>query len=157
LPERLIRLGWYTSLADADEPLRRLQEAGLDGYVGGESESLADPVGLLVPESQLESARSLLGVEPEAPLPPEIEADPAPTGWPGTRRCPDCHSADVHKLPSYAGWVLVGSAALMAATAALGYAWIGGAGLAIGWVAVMRLSRHTGHYRCRACRREWQP
>ena len=50
----------------------------------------------------------------------------------------------MRKLPPYAGWVLVGSAALMAATAALGYAWIGGAGLMIGWVLVMLLSRHSG-------------
>jgi hypothetical protein len=157
LPERLIRLGWYTSLAAADEERRRLQEAGLDGYVGGESESLDDPVGLLVPESQLESARSLLGVESPAPLPPEIEAEPAPTGWPGTRRCPECHSIDVRKLPPYAGWVLVGSVALMAATAAAGLAWIGGAGLLIGWVLVMWLSRHSGNYRCRNCGREWKP
>ncbi len=111
-----------------------------------------------MPESQIESARALLGVEPEAPLPPEIEADPAPAGV--ARNAAMSRTAtrsDVYKLPPYAGWVLVGSAALMAATAALGYAWIGGAGLAIGWVAVMRLSRHTGHYRCRACGREWEP
>ena len=157
MPERLLRVGWYSSLTAADEQLRRLQEAGLDAYVAGEPQSLVENIELLVPESQLESARALLGIEPEAPLPPEIEAEPSPVGWPGTRRCPECHSTDVRKLPPYAAWVLLGSVALLAATAALGKAWIGGAGMLIGWVAVMLLSRHAGHYRCRNCRREWQP
>ena len=157
MPERLIRVGWNSSLTVADEKLRRLQEAGLDGYVAAESERLDEAVDLLVPESQLEAARALLGFEPAEPPPPEIEADPAPAGWPGTRRCPECHSTDVYKLPPYAAWVLVGSAALMAATAALGHAWIGGAGLLIGWVLLMWLSRYAGHYRCRNCRREWKP
>jgi hypothetical protein len=157
LAERLVRLGWYPSLVTAERERQRLEDAGLDGYVGTDPQNRDDSIDLLVPESQLDAARSHLGIEPESEPPPEIEVDPTPAAWPGTRRCPECRSIDVRKLPPYAGWVLVGSAALMAATAALGKAWIGGAGLLIGWVLAMLLGRHAGHYRCRACGREWKP
>ena len=157
MPERLVRLRWYSNLLTAEQERQRLEEAGLEGYVGTDAENRDDSIDLLVPESQLEAARALLGIEPGVEPPPESEADPAPTAWPGARRCPECHSNDVRKLPPYAGWTLLGAVVLLGATAAVGRAWIGGAGLLIGWVAAMLLSRHAGHYRCRNCRREWKP
>ena len=157
MAERLIRIGWSQNLLAADGQVQLLKSAGLAGYISAGSHRLDEPVEILVPESQMEAAKALLHIEPDAEPPAELEEEPVPVSSSAPARCPECHSFDTRKLPPYAGWALMGSAAFFAVMAALGRAVIGVSAFMIGFFAVAWLDRHTGHYRCRSCNREWRP
>lgn len=154
-PERLISVSWFPTLLVADEESRKLQDAGLQPYVASDSERLDEGAEILVPESQLDAARAVLKIESEAvPESSPIEASEPPGA---IAVCPDCGSADSYRLPPYALYVLMGSVGLMAVTAILGKAWVGGMGLLVAWIVALWLSRRGGSYRCRQCGREWKP
>ena len=152
--EKLVSISWYATQQAAEAEFLQLQEAGLSPSVAGEYAHPEQPVEILVPESQVEAAWSLLHILPEDE-PPSVEAEPPPT--PRDFRCPECHSSDTARVPSYAFRALLGSFVLLGVSGALGHPEIGGVIVVVGWIVALWLTRHAGKYRCRACGREWDP
>ena len=152
--ERLVSISWYATQQAAEAEFLQLQEAGLSPSVAGEYAHPEQPVEILVPESQVEAARSLLHISPEETA-PAAEVDPPPP--PRDFRCPDCHSSDTAKVPSYAFRALLGSVVLLGVSGALGHPELGIVVVVVGWIVALWLTRHAGKYRCRACGREFDP
>jgi len=152
--EKLVSISWYATQQAAEAEFLQLQEAGLSPSVAGEYAHPEEPVEILVPESQVEAARALLHISPEDTA-PSVEVDPPPP--PRDTSCPECHSSDTAKVPSYAFRALLGSVVLLGVSSALGHPEIGVVVVVVGWIVALWLTRHAGKYRCRACGREWDP
>jgi hypothetical protein len=135
---------------EAAADVQTLHEAGLEAHL--EVPRLSRQVLLVVPESQAPRAYELLGISEPAPD-PSAEADTF-----SVARCPDCGSDNSYRLPPYAFRVLVGALVLFLVGLVLGYGRITAAVVALpAWLVATWLSRHSGHYRCRSCGREWKP
>lgn len=151
-PERLVTVGTFGSPELAAAELEKLRDAGLDAYLGGTYFRRHGSVQLQVPESQIEKARALLGIEPAETV-PEIKEEPRAE----RAVCPDCGSADSFRIPPYAFRVLVASVAVALVTFVLGVGAIGATAVVLGWILAAWLSRYSGKYRCRRCGRDWKP
>jgi hypothetical protein len=149
-PEPLVTVSWFGTPELAAEDLRRLQDAGLDAYLGGEFHRYHEPVELRVPESQVPKAFEVLGVDP-----PEPEVPSSPLS-PTALVCPDCGSADSYRLPPYAFRALIASMIVLVLGLVLDYGAFGGILCILGWMAAIWLSRRSGNHRCRKCGREWK-
>ena len=158
-PENLVSLSWYENERAAKDELARLREAGFEPSVHGEYMKLDEPVEILVPESQVEAARALLGIPPEG-LPEEAidaAAGPEPRSDSRPLVCPECHSGDTYKVPSYAGRALLAALVTLAVSAGFGKPEVGAAAIGLWIVAAIFFSRHAGKRRCRACGWEFAP
>ena len=148
-PERLVTVTVFSSPELAAPEMRKLTEAGLQPYLGGDYYRYHDPVELRVPESQVDRALKVLDLEPEGSE-EESRSDRQ------LRACPECRTGDTLRLPPYALYALVASGVSLIAAALLRNVLLG-FGAPLGWIAAMWLSRKSGCYRCRKCGHEWKP
>jgi hypothetical protein len=152
-PERLASVSWFPSQMDAEEESRKLREAGIEPFLAGEPGRPDLPTEILVPESQVEQARSILKIEAEPEERPDADAIEAPKVF----LCPDCRAPDPYRLPPYAFFALIGSVGVGLVGFALGQKGFAAAIIAAGFLAAIFLSSRSGRYRCRNCGREWKP
>ena len=156
--ERLVSISGYADQEEAEGELAKLRDAGLTPALKADYGRYDQPVEILVPESQYERARGVLGIVDEAP--PETDAggiSPPPSPTPTIVICPECHGSDTFAVPSYAGRAFLASLVILAISAVFGKAWIGAIAICLGWVVAIFLSRHTGKWRCRTCGWEFAP
>lgn len=156
--ERLVSISWYARALEAEPELARLRAAGLAPYLKAEHDPVDQPVEILVPESQYEAAREVLGIPDDVTVEDEEPAVATPdSAVPKVLICPECRSGDTFPVPSYAGRAFLASLVVLAVSAVFGKAWIGAVAVCAAWVVVLFLSRHAGKWRCRTCGWEFDP
>jgi hypothetical protein len=149
LPERLVTIAEYAAPELAGPERARLEAAGISSSLGGRYYRRHGLVELQVSESEAARARTILGLDAEAP-----SADaPVPAG----AKCPDCGSEQGRRIPPYAFYALVGSMGLGLLWSLLARSPIGMVMLLPGWFLAVWLSRLSGKWRCAACGRTWKP
>lgn len=108
LPGRLTTVTFFGSPELASEDLRRLQEAGLNPYLGGGFHGHHCPVEIRVPESELEKALAILELDP-IESPENSQPQTLASGY----ACARVRTADSYRLPPCALYVLVVSVAVL--------------------------------------------
>jgi hypothetical protein len=147
-PDPLVTVGWYGTAESGEDDKGKLDAAGVTAYLAASHRG--GYIELRVPEGELQRAVEVLGIKPEDVLP---EIEPSDSSVP---KCPECGSDQARKLPPYAGYALLASAALTVLCLLLGHP----AGIAfvfVGWFAAMWLSRYSQHFRCGTCGHVFQP
>lgn len=132
-------------LAEGD--LRKLQDAGIDAYLGGGYHRHHGPVELQVPQSQVRTAFEILDLEPPSPG----------AGAASPLACPECRSTETSDVPPYSFRIMMTSVAVAAMLFALRVFWAGLVVLVVGWLGALRFSRRAGNCRCNRCGDEWKP